>query len=356
VSVLASIVSALALSGAPLSFADSASVPAAPGFTTVPGTSAVAGTGPLRRFAVDVESGVGVEPRSFADAVQAILLDPRGWTGAGGRLALQRVDSGDVDIRVTLARPRTVDRLCFPLHTAGFADCFNKGRAVINVDRWTRGSVSYAGDLRDYRDYLINHEVGHGLGHDHKQCPGSGRRSFVMMQQTGTTFGCRRQPWPRVSEQRLPLVPPRVVVVPGGDDAAAAGVAFVQALAAPDRRLDVAVTPTLRASDLLGTAAVAFFDAGGPLPSAPARRALQRFVRAGGGVLALGTSAGGYTGWPWWRRLVAGAPCHRAGKTARVVVDPGGAVATDWSGAPEQTLVAGALAWTLGLSETRPCG
>jgi hypothetical protein len=369
VSVLASVVSAIAVTAAPVSFADRASVPAAPGLVTVPGTSAVVGTGPVRRFAIDVEHGVGVAPRSFADAVQGILLDPRGWTGAGGRLALQRVDSGDVDIRVTLARPRTVDRLCFPLHTAGFADCFNRGRAVINVDRWTEGSVSYAGDLRDYRDYLINHEVGHGLGHGHKYCPGRGRRSFVMMQQTGTTFGCRRQPWPRVSEQRLPLVPPRVVVVAGAGDAAAAGAAYVQALGAPDRRLDVLVIgpATLSAAELRGAAAVAFVDAGAvaaaPTPAASAaplrastRHAVERFVRAGGGLLALGSSAVDFSGWPWWRRLVAGPPCHRAGKSARVVVDPGGAVATDWSGAPEQTLVAGALAWTLGLSEQRPCG
>src|SRR5581483_7562695 len=301
VGVLAAIVTALSVTGAPVSFADYASVPPAPGFTTVPGGSAVVGTGPLRRFAVDVERGVGVDRASFADAVQRILLDPRGWTGAGGRLALQRVDSGDVDIRVTLARPRTVDRLCYPLHTAGFADCFNKGRAVINVDRWTQGSVSYTGDLRDYRSYLIDHEVGHGLGHGHKQCPGPGRRSFVMMQQTGTTFGCRRQPWPRASEQRLPLVPPRVVVVTGSGDAAAAGAAYVQALAAPDRRLDVSVVFVLRPADLRGAAAVAVLDtsavpappAPATLPSAPARRALERFVRAGGGVLALGSSGGG---------------------------------------------------------------
>jgi hypothetical protein len=148
-----------------------------------------------------------------------------------------------------------------------------------------------------------------------------------------------------------------VVVVPGaGDTAAAAGAAFVQALGAPDRRLDVSMSAELRASDLRGAAAVVFIDTrAAPLPSPAVRRALQRFVHAGGGVLALGSSAGGYSGWPWWRRLVAGPPCHRAGKTARVVVDPGGAIATDWAGAPEQTLVARALAWSVGLSEARPC-
>jgi hypothetical protein len=129
----------------------------------VPGHSAVSGGGPVRRFAVEVERGLPVNRDAFAASVQRILLDRRGWTGAR-RLALQRVDSGIVDLRVTLARPHTLDRLCFPLHTAGVVDCFNRGRAVINVERWTRGSVSYAGDLRHYRHYLVNHEVGHGLG------------------------------------------------------------------------------------------------------------------------------------------------------------------------------------------------
>jgi hypothetical protein len=332
---------------------DVTSVPAQAGLVTVPGTSAVVGSGPVRRFAVDVERGVRVDPDAFASAVERILLDPHGWTG-GGRLALQRVDSGVVDVRVTLARPRTVDRLCFPLHTAGFADCFNRGRAVINVDRWTQGSVSYVRDLRDYRYYLINHEVGHGLGHGHKQCPGPGRRSFVMMQQTGTTFGCRRQPWPRVSEQRTPLDPPRVLVV--SDSADAAG--FFQALGAPDDRLDVRAAP-LSAAALGGVAAVVFVDgaaapaaASPPLPAPPARRALQRFVRRGGGVLALGSAATDHPGWRFWQRLVGGSRCHRS-NAARVVVD---GAAPPWTTAEQQTFVAGGLAWVLGLSERRPCG
>jgi hypothetical protein len=378
-SMLASVFASAALAagaGPPplrVSLADFTSVPAQAGLVTVPGTSAVVGSGPLRRFAVDVQRGVGGDPAAFAAAVQRILLDPFGWTGAG-RVALQRVDSGVVDLRVTLASPRMTDRLCFPLHTAGFADCFNRGRAVINVDRWTQGSVSYAGDLADYRDYLVGHEFGHGLGHGHKHCPGPGRRSFLMMQQTGTTFGCRRQPWPRVSEQRQALVPPRVVVVPGPSAAELAGV--IQELAAPDRRLDVrtlAGPAALSAGALRGAAALVFLDtasaptpaaavrrAGQPLADAPTpapavRRAVQRFVRTGGGVVAVGSAVASFPDWAWWRRLVAGSPptrCRLDGK-ARIVVD--GAVPVDWSAAPQQALVAGGLAWVLGLSERRPC-
>jgi hypothetical protein len=341
----------------------------------VPGTSPVVGSGPLRRFAVEVERGVRVDRQAFAAAVQSILLDPRGWTGAGG-LALQRVDSGVVDLRVTLARPRTVDRLCFPLHTRGVADCFNRGRAVINLDRWTRGSGSYGRDLADYRDYLINHEVGHGLGHGHRACPGLGRRSFVMMQQTGTTFGCRPQPWPRRSEQRRPLIAPRVLAT---DPQAAVA---LEAAGAPDDRLTVLT----RARRLQGIAAVV---AGTP-PPAP----VWRHVRAGAGLVALGAAAAAgpflpagttitttdalepptrlappafATAAPFAAaaspprgRVLASADglpvawCRREGQ-GRVFADALSSTPAEWATPGQQALVAGGLAWVMGLASGPHC-
>jgi hypothetical protein len=57
-------------------------------------------------------------------------------------------------------------------------------RVVINNARWTRGALAYQNSLPTYRYYLINHEVGHALGHHHTQCPTAGTPAPVMMQQT----------------------------------------------------------------------------------------------------------------------------------------------------------------------------
>lgn len=166
----------------------------------VKGSSPASGPGPVRRFKIAVERRTEVYPPAFADVVEKILYDRRSW-GGGGHLGMKRVDSGDADIVVTLATPKTVDRLCAPLATEGKYSCWNGSRAVINVDRWLQGSNTYKGRRRQYRRYLINHEVGHGLGHGHRQCPAGDAARPVMMQQTGSLKGCGRAWWPAAWEK-----------------------------------------------------------------------------------------------------------------------------------------------------------
>jgi hypothetical protein len=67
---------------------------------------------------------------------------------------------------------------------------------VINAVRWGIGAKTYGRDLLSYREYLINHEVGHGLGRGHVRCPRPGWRAAVMVQQTKSLEGCRANPWP----------------------------------------------------------------------------------------------------------------------------------------------------------------
>jgi len=171
-------------------------------FDVLPGSSRTYGSGgPLQRYTVEVEVGVVIDRAAFAVAVERTLGDRRSW-GAAGRLSFQRVDTGPVDFRVSLASSMTVRKLCgytLPFETS----CYNGvlGRAVINDARWVRGAVAYRSDLAAYRLYVVNHEVGHALGRGHEPCRRAGALAPVMMQQTLglDTPGvgrCRRNPWP----------------------------------------------------------------------------------------------------------------------------------------------------------------
>lgn len=74
---------------------------------------------------------------------------------------------------------------------------------VINQDRWLGATPSWnnaGGGLREYRHMVINHEVGHWLGHDHQYCGGSGQLAPVMQQQSINLQGCKFNAWPLAGE------------------------------------------------------------------------------------------------------------------------------------------------------------
>ena len=163
--------------------------------SVVPGASDVVGSGALLRFRVEVEDGLGVDGAAFALAVEATLGDPRSW-GAGGRWSFQRVESGAFDFRVALVSPDNVNNFCPGLDTGGYTSCRSGDRAVINLARWETAVPDYEGDIPTYRQYVVNHEVGHYLGNGHELCPGPGQLAPVMQQQTLGLEGCAKNPWP----------------------------------------------------------------------------------------------------------------------------------------------------------------
>jgi len=188
----------------------SAALPAGPAYTmqgdgtfrVLNGTSPKVGHGRLFRYSIDVENGVtGVDLAQFQHLIVQTLSDSRSWSGHG--VALQRVDSGAADFHVTLTSAMTVRQFCgysIPVETS----CYDSGnqRVVLNVARWVRGSAAYVGDLAAYRIYMINHEDGHALGHEHAHQCLPGGLAPVMMQQTfglrsaATGTMCGANPWP----------------------------------------------------------------------------------------------------------------------------------------------------------------
>jgi Protein of unknown function (DUF3152) len=168
--------------------------------SVVDGTSVVYGSGPLRRFVVEVEDGIGVDPTTFAAAVETTLSDSRSW-GGGGRMSFQRVGVAEAagsqyDFRVSLVSPGNMEKYCPGVGTGGYTSCRYGERAVINLARWATAVPHYDGDIETYRHYVVNHEVGHALGNGHVDCPGPGQVAPVMLQQTLGLDGCVKNAWP----------------------------------------------------------------------------------------------------------------------------------------------------------------
>ncbi|MEU7926918.1 DUF3152 domain-containing protein [Micromonospora sp. NPDC049107] len=153
-------------------------------------------SGTLLRYRVAVERDIhGLAAGDIATAITATLNDPRGWT-AGGDWRLRRVGAGDsADFTIYLATPGTRDTLCQDVPD-GYTSCRSGDKVVLNVARWVSSVPNYGTSLTTYRQYMVNHEVGHRLGFGHERCPGSGRPAPVMQQQTLGLHGCRANAWP----------------------------------------------------------------------------------------------------------------------------------------------------------------
>ncbi|PWR10613.1 hypothetical protein DKT68_08330 [Micromonospora acroterricola] len=159
-------------------------------------TPARGNRGRLLRYRVAVERDIrGLAVADVAAAVSATLDDPRGWT-AGGAWRLRRVGAATpADFTVYLATPGTRDRLCQDVPD-GYTSCRRGDRVVLNVARWIKAVPGYRAGLDTYRQYMVNHEVGHRLGLGHERCPGRGRPAPVMQQQTLGLHGCTGNAWP----------------------------------------------------------------------------------------------------------------------------------------------------------------
>ncbi|MFC9746697.1 DUF3152 domain-containing protein [Streptomyces niveus] len=166
-------------------------------FSTAAAHGGPVGTGTIRRYSVQVEGGTGIPAADAAKEIAGILGDRRGWT-ANGRDGFQLVSSGPRDFEVKIATPDTVDRICGAagLHTRGEVNCNVGDQVIVNLKRWLTGSPQFPGPLHEYRALIINHEVGHRIGHGHEGCPGPGRPAPAMMQQIDGLHGCEANAWP----------------------------------------------------------------------------------------------------------------------------------------------------------------
>lgn len=195
----------------------------------VPGSTPQIGKGTAKVFTYTVEVEDGIDTGSFggdegfAQMVSETLGNPKSWTH-NPQFAFVRVDGSAPDVkpdfRVSLTSPMTVREGCgyeIPLESSCYNPVYGpdvQPRVFINEARWVRGAVPFQGDVGSYRQYLVNHEVGHAIGYQHHEpCDKNGGLAPVMMQQTFSTSdddasrfdpdyvkadgkSCRFNPWP----------------------------------------------------------------------------------------------------------------------------------------------------------------
>jgi hypothetical protein len=161
-------------------------------FRTLAGETKLVGTSTrVRRYVIEVENGVtGVDLGAYANLVDQTLDAPRSWTGGNHTVSLQRVSSaGQADFRIALTSSLTLRPPCghsLDIETSCWDKQHGPSRVYLNVARWVRGDAQFGQDLAAYHLYMINHEVGHALGHFHTYVCLPGGLAPVMMQQTIT--------------------------------------------------------------------------------------------------------------------------------------------------------------------------
>ena len=187
-----------------------------------PGMTAGEGTELVVRFAVEVEHGIDTSgyggDEAFAHMVDATLSDPRGWTN-DPRFRFEHVSVNDnPSLKIRLTSLDTTAELCgvqIGTETSCRTRITGEDTVLLNESRWVRGAVPFQGDLGSYRQYLINHEVGHAVGFaEHVPCPEPNALAPIMMQQTLSLNNaqlremspednypdnpdtCRTNPWP----------------------------------------------------------------------------------------------------------------------------------------------------------------
>ncbi len=150
-------------------------------------------------YSIATKGNITADMTEFRQLVNQTLNDARGWSRLN--LTFNEVASGG---NLTIYLAEALQMTSFSANGCSTSwSCTVGNTIIINQDRWLAATDSWnggGGNLRDYRNMVVNHETGHWLGHNHLHCSGPGQLAPIMQQQSIDLEGCKVNPWPLDSE------------------------------------------------------------------------------------------------------------------------------------------------------------
>lgn len=149
-------------------------------------------------YSISTRGATSSNLAEFSAQVNQTLSDSRGWAQLG--VTFREVSSGG-NFNLILSEAAQM-----PTFSSGCSvewSCRVGSSVIINDARWAGATSAWnaaGGDMRNYRHMVVNHEVGHWLGHGHLNCSAPGALAPVMQQQSIDLQGCAFNPWPQHSE------------------------------------------------------------------------------------------------------------------------------------------------------------
>ncbi len=138
------------------------------------------------RYTTVVDRDVPYDARRFAQEVETYLADPDGWISRGYTFVRSRTP--DVIIHLSSSEYLQSNGC----KDAGLSCAEMNGRNMyLNAMRWAKGASKSKLELKDYRQYMVSHEMGHILGYDHVRCPAPNKAAPIMLQQTKGIGNCK---------------------------------------------------------------------------------------------------------------------------------------------------------------------
>jgi len=136
----------------------------------------------------------------YRQKLAAVYGDPQGWAKNGDMVFVYAESGCDYTAWLSSAAAMTgfSSSIC-----DNYYSCRVGTNVIVNIDRWKGATDPWntaGGSLEDYRIMVINHETGHWLGFNHRNCSGAGQAAPVMQQQSIDLQGCTFNPYPTASE------------------------------------------------------------------------------------------------------------------------------------------------------------